>query len=426
MTMNKFVKKLLVVVALLCTTMMFVACGDDTEAPAGDKEYKVAVKDAYGTPYTDGVVVLFYQGDTQVGMQIVDKTTGVAAKTLPAGDYTVKLQFTLEADGFYYEEEGLSLSADKTELDLVLHKAIAEEPYSLYVGEGQDGPDKLTGDWDGYNLYTGSTYVELAKGERNYFIFTPTEPGTYEISILEGENLTLGYYGVTHYVRRDSIAKTESGKFTVSISKGMIGQGETGTTNLVIGVDSVDTDKAILGVARIGEPEKTVEDEPWTTYEATDKINPYKLPTGTVLKDFDLTASGYNVVYNETDGYYHLNSADGPLIYVNLVQDNRYMGSFKTIMEEAGVAKYYYDDNGNFVKRVSFFACLEKYIAAADEEKGVYPLNNDLKYIIQEHGGYVGWWELGTPTSIFVDNNWNPLPGINADIAWLFMCCYAE
>ncbi|MGN1154813.1 MAG: hypothetical protein ACI4TK_01410, partial [Agathobacter sp.] len=94
---------------MLCGTMLLGACGNDTTTEAKKKAYKVTVKDALGNPYTSGVVVLFYQGDTQAAMQVCNEN-GEAVKTLETGDYTVKLQFTGDASGYYYDEEGLTLS----------------------------------------------------------------------------------------------------------------------------------------------------------------------------------------------------------------------------------------------------------------------------------------------------------------------------
>ena len=55
-----------------------------------------------------------------------------------------------------------------------------------------------------------------------------------------------------------------------------------------------------------------------------------------------------------------------------------------------------------------------------------YPLTEDLKYIIQQRGEYVGWWDIENNGYMFKDANGNNMTNINAEIAWLFMCCYAE
>ena len=67
-----------------------------------------------------------------------------------------------------------------------------------------------------------------------------------------------------------------------------------------------------------------------------------------------------------------------------------------------------------------------EYIEYVDENTGVYPLTEDLKTIIQERGNYVGWWDSSKPGFIMKDTAGNPIPGLNTEIAWLFMCGYIE
>ena len=421
MKFGKRVLNLALVAALLCSSLLLGACGNGaggTEDAGGKKEYKVAVKDALGNPYTEGVVVQYHQNGAMAAMQIVNPETGIATKELDAGDYTVKLQFTDGPEGYYYVEEGLTLSADKTEIDVILSKAVTGEAISLSVGNGS---------YDAYPVDAGCTHVELKAGERNYFLFTPTQAGTYEFSAADGANVTLGYYGAPHFVQSNNAAEdvSENGTFRISVSASMIGKGDTGTTVLVIGVDSDSVTECILGVNHIGDPQWNVADEPWTIYKTTANLSKYTLPEGTTLTAFDVTKE-YTLVYNETDGYYHLNTADGPLVYVNLTEDSKYLASFKNILGRSGVSRYFYDANGKFEKKVSYSECLLEYIGFADETTGVYPLTEDLKHIIINRGEYVGWFDASHSQYLFKDADGNPLAGINPDSAWLFMCSYAN
>ena len=163
-------------------------------------------------------------------------------------------------------------------------------------------------------------------------------------------------------------------------------------------------------------------------YQKTATLTEYKLPEGAKLGEFDLTASTdtYNIVLNEQDGFYHLNTADGPLVlvYLGVNASPKYLVSFETVLERSGVSKYFYDDNGDFVKRESYDDCLRAYIANVDEDTGLYPLTEDLKYIIQSRGEHSGWWGDNDALYLFKDENNNKIPDINAEIAWLFMCCF--
>ena len=140
----------------------------------------------------------------------------------------------------------------------------------------------------------------------------------------------------------------------------------------------------------------------------------YTLPAGAQLKDFDLTAATdtYKLVYNENDGYYHLNSASGPLVLVRLAEDCEYIACFKTMLDRSGVVKYFFDEDKKLEKKESYSECLLEYIKYVDEKEGVYPLNKDLEYIIKQRGDYTGWWNAESSGYIFKDIDGNILPGV--------------
>lgn len=386
---------------------------------SGQKKYTVSVKDALGNPYTSGVIVQFIQDGKQVAIQPCDKE-GVVVKKLAKGEYTVALMSTDEKVQFQYKE-GLKLTEKERELDVVAAYKISGEPTILHANSEE---------CDAYNLTTGCTYVELNTERRNYFLFTPTEAGNYEFSIAEGTNVEIGYYGAPHYVQTNNIAEVVKNKFTISVSASMIGTGDTGTNVFVLGVDVKD-DKAtncVIGIERLGDAIKTLADEPWTVYEKTSELEVYTLPAGAEIKEFDLTKSekDYKVVFNEKDGFYHLNAANGSLVLVRLAEDCDYIACFKTMLDRSGVNKYFFDKDGEFEKKEDYSQCLLEYIEYVDENEGVYPLTKDLKYIIQQRGEYVGWWDIESNGYIFKDADGNNITDINADIAWLMMCCYIE
>ena len=84
-----------------------------------------------------------------------------------------------------------------------------------------------------------------------------------------------------------------------------------------------------------------------------------------------------------------------------------------------------YDADGNFQRKENYTECVAKYIECVDEESGMYPLTEDLQYIIQNSGAHNGWWKLDG-NYIFRNDNGENVPGINSEIAWLFMCCYIQ
>ena len=406
--MKRFTKmmSLLAAVTVLALSLL-TGCG-----PA-DPGYQVKVVDALGNPYTEGVVVQFMQNGAPVGMQVVG-ANGIAAKDLEDGDYTVELTFTDEKAEYYYDTTNLTMSADSKELTVVLSKTAGTEPTVLTVADTQ---------YNAYKVEAGCTYVTLTKGVRNYFLFTPTMAGTYEFS-LPGSTATLGYYGAPHFVQQAHAGdEIKDGKFSISIKASMISTDVTGTSIFVLGVDAGDNENAILAINRVGEPKWDVSDEPWMTYKTTSELSQYTLPAGASLKEFDLKADAVTLVKDDK-GWYHVNSADGPLVVMLLGEKSAYLDAFKTIVDKSRVGKHFYDEDGKFICKESYNECLLEYIAVMDEKAGVYPLTDDLKYILQQRGDYYGWYDANGDQYLFRDQNGEKIPGINKEISWLFPCRY--
>lgn len=404
---------------LICTAVMLGGCGGGEVTPPAELTYKVTVKDALGNPCESGTVVKFMENGTQVAMQLCDEN-GVASKVLTAGEYTVELGFTDSSESYVYDKN-IILTAEKCEAEVLLSKKIDSEPVVLYVGEDE---------YDAYAVSSGCTYIPLSSENRNYFLFSPTQAGSYKISVYGNENAKLGYYGAPHYVQGTNIAGITGNSFSISVRASMIGTGDTGTSTYVIGIDleNADNKDCTLCIVRTGDPEKTIEDEPWDIYKKTVELSEYNLPENAVIKEFDLTATTdtYNLVFNEDDGFYHLNSADGPLVLMRLAEDCDYIACFKSILDRSGVSRYFYDEDGNFTKKESYSECLLEYIECVDAVEGVYPLTEDLKYIVTQRGEYVGWWDTESSGYLFKDMNGNKDLTINTELAWLLMCCYLE
>lgn len=411
MKTNIFVKLIALTACLMLAVSALASCG-----AAGEVTYQINVTDYVGTPYSTGIIVNFMKNGEQVAMQACNDK-GVAEKLLPADEYEIELKFTDGEDGYYYEK-GTKVDKKNSEATVVVAVKPEGDPQVLTAGSNE---------YDAYSVNVGSTYIELSKDGRTYFLFTPTAAGNYEFSLKNANSAVLGYYGAPHFIQENNMAEPKDGKFSISVRASMIGSGDGGTATYVLGVDAGDdAENGILCIERIGDPIKTIEDEPWTIYEATHEMSPYTLPAGSELKEFDLTASTdkYDLVYNEKDGFYHLDSKDGPLVLVRLAEDCDYIACFKTMLDRSGVVKYFYNDKDEFEKKESYSECLLEYIDCADENTGVYPLTEDLKYIIQQRGDHTGWWDIDNPGYIFKDIDGNNDNTINPDIAWLLMCCY--
>lgn len=526
-------KRILTFVLALTLVLSMAACGDNggknttggnnttgsTGDLTGNAVYTVKVADVLGNPYTENIVVLFKQNGEQVAMQPVN-AEGVASKELARGQYDVELQITKDAQKYHYAKEGLQLTAENTNLEIVLSNVFGDEfemlnvvslsryLYKLTFGEGSFQLEDLKGDLDGtyhysvdeegfytvtdasgndvgmsivvnldgsfsflcpgmsfeqpmeqegeatetlsgtYNvassefkapiINTGCTYMELNTEERNFMVFIPVQSGIYEFTI-HNASASLGYYGSPFFVlSENSGTVTGEQSMTVEVKDSMIGSGGAGTTQMVIGIDAeAGSEDCIVSVVRIGDPVVTPEEMPWDIYKSTFTPTKYTLPEGLQIKEFDLTAASgtYNLVFNETDGYYHLGTADGPVVLVRLHAALTYGGSLGDILSNSNVGAYFYDENGEFLKKELYNDCLLQYLGTLnkgmgdysytggmlDDNYGVYPLTKDLEYIIQMYGQCTGWWNPDASNYLF-----GALSGVNTEMAWLFMCCYAE
>lgn len=405
----KKISVLLAVMVLLCATLL-CACGGKS---GGEATYEVKVVDASGSP-CDGVIVKFLQSGAQVAMQPVDDS-GTAKKTLAKGDYTLELVYTDEKMSGYFDPATAVLSADKTSVQITLYNTVSGEGEDLYAGGN---------DCKAYVVTVGGTYLTVTKQERNYFLFAPTEAGTYKISV-DNKDMKLGYYGSTFFVQEQSVEEVVDNAFTISISQSMIGTNGTGTTTMVLGIDGVAEDgNCILNIVRTGDPELTISDMPWTEYKTTHTPAPFTLDLGgkkLTYVDINGTTEANQVIYNEADGYYHFGTADGPVVYMHLGKKAPHV-SLQTIIQGDGpmggapIRHYFFDEDGKFIKREDYTDLLSTYFENMDQDLGIYPLTQDLVYIVQN--ACSGWWDAESPDYIF--------QGCNPEIAWMFALCYVK
>ena len=393
--------------------------GDDLSA---DAEYQIRLVNAFGEVMKIGAVAQLYSGDQQVCMQAFGPE-GIAKKTLARGEYSFKLAFTSSDASYYYDESKCVFTATDTTVDVVLYDTLTETK-NLHAYANADAT--VTTDCTAYVAGAGAYYANLKAG-RNYLLFIPKVAGTYEF-YSESKDVTVGYYGSTHFVQKNNVADTTEKGIEISISASSIGEGDQATAIYVIGFDASTDISAVLKIERIGDAEYSTADEPWTVYQPTYDIKKFELSNSLTLKKFDITAATdtYKLIYNETDGYYHLGAANGPVVLIYLGVNTDYIDSIQKIADNSNILKYFYDENGKFVKRETYVSCVNQYIENMDEASGTYPLTQDLMYILSQHGEYVGWWNRESPNFIYKNENDSPVLGVNYEIAWLSFCCYAE
>ncbi|MBQ9761763.1 MAG: hypothetical protein IJV82_01650 [Oscillospiraceae bacterium] len=408
---------------------------DDTlvTEPVGDAVYKVILTDGVGNPYTQKVKVRFVQDGAQIAMAIVN-ADGVAEKTLPMGEYDIQIESFSSGVSFYYDAAAAKMTADITELQIVLAQETVDAQGEPIVSTEQI----FAAGRDTHACYvnTGSTHLKLSAGERSYALFVPAEAGTYEFSVA-GNHANIGIYGASvHFVMDHSTHEPVDNKITLSVQPSMIGSGETGTTVFVIGLDGAEgvTD-AVLNIVRTGDPEWSFTEQPWTNYVPRQEITPFvmdPIAPGSALKTFDLTASSdaYQLVLNEEDGTYHLGSATGPRVYVQLgqsVEGISIMGMVGEIVIQNGVPmqtgsapfRYSYNNGPDDFFKEDYTDAMRQYVTNRDKASGLYPLNEDLYYMLPLGIEQMGWCRPDTANYLFAGKE-----NINNEIAWMFLLVY--
>ena len=383
------------------TIQLKKSTGSSTES-AGDTTYTVTAAKYDGTPITDAVVK-FLQNGTQKAMQMVD-ANGKASVKLPSGSYTVELAFS--GDGMYYEEKDAVVTASAPELTISVTGAVpAATGDKLYNGSPE------------YTVDVGGTYVTMQADVVNYFLFTPTQSGTYQFTTSD-PSAVISYQGSTSYIF-DATSSTDYNAATNTFTRN-VKESNLGGTH-VIGITGAAD--CILEITRIGDA--VLDETDMEAEEYVPAVSPVQqtLTVSGTMTYVDLTSTAS--VVKGTDGYYHLNSADGPIVYVNLGKDARYI-SFYNMLGFTGFggtsfSKVFHDENGTAVKKEDYTKCMMEYVEAIDSKTGLYPLNDDLIYMLQNGGEYKGWWDSENGNYLFED-----LPDLNTAIAWMFACCYYQ
>lgn len=369
-------------------------------------DYTVTLLDGKGNPM-GGLPVTFHSGDKQVAKQVGDKK-GVSKVTLERGTYTVKVEGT----ELKYDAKAAVVSTNNAALTLVL-AADLDTSKSLKINDPLKEKDV-----EMYYAPVGAAYVTLTAGERNYFLFEPTEAGTYRFAS-SNTYAKIGYYGTDMFVYTDhpSDMPITGNAFNVSVSEGQIGN------IFVIGIDAAtNCTAAVLRITRIGDPAWDINAEPWVDYTGSGSPAKFTYTEGGTLVNFDITAAEeYHIVYNSTDGYYHLNSKNGPVVYVRLGAKAPYVSIQSLLAEYGNMGVALYNPDGTFLRKEQYAGLMQEYVNNMDAAQGVYPLTKDLEYMLTNYGNSQNWWNEGRPGYLFEE-----VSGVNPANAWTFLFCYKK
>lgn len=330
-------------------------------------------------------------------------------------NYLTETEFLLYSDDepcYYYTE----VEVEEGETYILNVNTYNPDDYSNMNPEGYVGfftlfvADDLVATPEGYEWETHAS-VELWAAEEmlimdgrytsTIFDFSGVSDGTYTITMDEDD----GYFVPWGYSTWPVAAATAS---SVSFD---LEEGQQYLVEVVLNENAWDPMYNIDVEYKefSAEPEKIVtsyENEcapisPFT-YVATENTELQYVDTEDITVD--------KAVYSVSDGYYHLNTKDGAILYVNLKDS---LLSLANAADLGQLKVQYEDKEANKIYVTDYREAVLEYVELADAKTGLVPLTVDLMTVLQEVGAYKGWYGA----TGFVG-------GEEAD-AWMF-CCYYE
>ena len=244
----------------------------------------------------------------------------------------------------------------------------------------------------------------LADTKTTIYAFTPEQDGLYKFETEEG--ILLGYWGAGSFYLYDG---TENKTNTLTYEIRSVGQ------SIMLGVTG--NKSCTVTITRIGDKAPSIEDLEWTIYE--NKVTPEKYEVTLGEKDVwtfvDVTDNVKDKAVLGADGYYHLNSSDGPILFVDLANKD-----YTDLVEAWGYGQlrhYVKDANGQFVAKIDYCDAFMEYY----NKSSVCPLTEDLMEMYQKIGNDKGWYDANVlGYYLFGDVTVDP------DEAWMFACKYVK
>ena len=268
--------------------------------------------------------------------------------------------------------------------------------------------------------------VQLALGENaltllttavtTVYEFSPEEAGVYQF-VADDANALVGYWGAgTFFVSDQTENKSNVLEYTLA----------NAGPSIMVGVSGVES--CTLTVTRTGDAVVA------PSYEKVDYVNvvtpaDYTMPEeATDLVYVDVTDDVADAAVLGEDGYYHLNAADGPVLYADLGLNAPYGAPLASATNYGSVKIPEYDAEGNMTALVNYLPAFEAYAACTatvmvgEAEASLYPLTEDLMVMFQKIGADKGWYDADTTQGFYLFEG----KTVDEETAWLFNCCYSE
>ena len=380
--------------------------------------YGIWIVDGLGNPLTDVIVKVMKDGEQ---IKMYPYQGEFLVMDIASGTYQLELDLSQLSEEYVYDASTCVVTPTSRTATVRLFK-IPRAGESLYVGYPIDQ------DYESYRVGVGSTQVTLTPNDYTFFVFTPSVAAVYTVTYECPTDLTISYHGGSFFVQgsdltgtSEDIATYENG-ISLNVYASNIG------AEYVLAVKSTSATACVINIRNVGDPGTRIEDAPWTPY-LEDSAKVEEQLSMTVSGNYttvDLADLSVKAVYNETDGYYHLNSADGPILFIDLTSSSQFVASIQVICGYQRMGAYIYDMNGNITEKRSYNELFFQYGMPETAEEAVdspirVPLTAKLAEAVQSFGERNGWWSEGE-ANIFT----SAMMGApyNQEYAWLLYCGY--
>jgi len=257
-------------------------------------------------------------------------------------------------------------------------------------------------------LSVGTTVVEATADDHTICEFIPGEAGVFRVTTTTAGAQLYTASGSAFYVF--NILEAEDNTITFDVTETFV------NTPVLVGV-TYDGNVSIV-VEKTGESiSSDPGDMPFVNYETTATLDPnFRLELG--LSDYveyvDVTEP--HTAVKGDDGFYHLDSEDGPILLVDLGATAPYVNLSDAL--NYGQVKAYVYDGDELVEKIDFYECISDYLAVAD--KNMYPMTDDLIEAMKKIGDTKGWYDFDRELGSYLFGETE----IDEETGWMFNAAY--
>lgn len=295
----------------------------------------------------------------------------------------------------------------KTLMKKALCLIMAAVLFIVPVSIGAENVDEAVDVGENYINYG----VYLSEGTNSYalselydytvYAFAPTETGKYTFTVEGGTIGIVSYNAMWMTVEPSDETIPES---TVSWECTGVGQ----EIWVAVKADGAEVTISLTkGESEIIVLERVVYENKFTPVPFTYEGDVAELtPVNTMNTAVEVPVLG-------NDGYYHIGSALGPIVYVNLSDSKM---SLYAASQYGQVKAGIYDEEGNQTGVLDYTEAFLEYYECVDTATQLYPLTEDLAAMFKNVGDYMGWY--GSDESAWVGGAYED--------AWMFACSYVD